>query len=126
QAQESLNGLLVGVEDIDQSLVGSALELLTAVLVLVNSPKDGNYFLPGGQRDGAGDSSAVALGGLYDLSRAGVDELMIISLQPDTDHFLVCHCCVSSLKIVLSFVVPGYGRTICSRQIGRASCRAGG
>ena len=91
QAHQSLDGLLVGVEDIDQSLVGSALELLTAVLVLVNSAKDGDDFLLGGQRDGAGNLSAVALCGLDDLSRAGVDLLMIISLQPDADHFLVCH-----------------------------------
>ena len=41
QAHEGLNGLLVGVENIDQSLVGSALELLTAILVLVDSAKDG-------------------------------------------------------------------------------------
>ena len=42
EAHQSFNGLLVGVEDIDQSLVGSALKLLTAVLVLVNSAKDGD------------------------------------------------------------------------------------
>lgn len=52
QTHQSLDGLLVGVEDIDQTLVGSALELLTGVLVLVDSPKDGDDFLLGGQRMG--------------------------------------------------------------------------
>ena len=59
QAAEGLDGLLVGVEDIDQSLVGSALELLTAVLVLVNSAKDGNNFLLSGQ--GMGPETAAPL-----------------------------------------------------------------
>ena len=33
-----------------------------------------------------------------DLFRALIDELVIVSLQPDADHFLVCHFGVSSLK----------------------------
>jgi hypothetical protein len=49
QAHQSLNGLLIGVEDIDQTLVGSALELLTAVLVLMHSAQDGDNFLLGGR-----------------------------------------------------------------------------
>ncbi|MBR2310946.1 MAG: hypothetical protein IKA47_10525, partial [Oscillospiraceae bacterium] len=32
------------------------------------------------------------------------DQLMIVSLQPDADHFLVCHVCVSSLIFVLSLL----------------------
>ena len=55
--------------------MGSALELLTAVLVLMNSAKDGNDFLLGGQGDGAADGSAVALSGVDDLCSAGVDQL---------------------------------------------------
>ena len=91
KAGKRFNGLVAGTENVDESLVGSALELLTAILVLVDSAKDSHDFLLGGQRDGAGNLSAVALCGLHDLSRAGVDQLMIISLQPDADHFLVCH-----------------------------------
>ena len=75
--------------------MGSALELLTGVLVLVDSAKDGNNFLLGGQRDGAGHGSAVALCGLDDLCCAGVDQLVIVSLQPNADH-LVCHGLFSS------------------------------
>ena len=71
--------------------MGSALELLPGVLILVDSAKDGDNFLLGGQGDGAGDGSAVALGSLDDLLSALIDELMIVSLQPDADHFLVCH-----------------------------------
>ena len=78
--------------------MGSALELLTAILVLVDSAKDGDDLLLGGQGDGTADGCAVALSGVDDLCSAGVDQLMIISLQTDADHFLVCHCLFSSLK----------------------------
>ena len=80
EAHESFHSLLVGVENIDQSLVGSALELLTGILVLMNSAENGNDFFLGRQRDGAGNGSAVALGGFDDLLGAGVDELMIVSV----------------------------------------------
>ena len=78
QGHEGLHSLLVGVEDIDQSLVGSALKLLAGILILMDSPQDGHNLFLGGQRDGTGDGSAVALGGFYDLRRAGIDELVII------------------------------------------------
>ena len=72
--------------------MSAALKLLAAVLVLVDGAQDGDDFLLGGQGDGAGDGSAGALGGLHDLLRALVDELVIVSLQTDADHFfLSCH-----------------------------------
>ena len=73
--------------DVDQTLVSAALELLTGILVLVNGTQDGDDLLLGGQGDGAGDGSAGALGGLDDLLSALVDELMVISLQPDANAF---------------------------------------
>ena len=55
EIHQSLHRLGSGVLDVDQALVGAALELLTAVLVLVDGTKDGDDLLLGGQRDGAGD-----------------------------------------------------------------------
>ena len=82
----------------------------------MDSAKDGDDFLLGGQRDGAGNSSAVALSGLHDLSSTGVDQLVIVSLQSDADHFLVCHGLFSSLNFVLSLRrCLGTVRTVCSR-----------
>ena len=49
EAHESFHSLLVGVENIDQSLVGPALELLTGILVLVNSAENGNDLFLGRQ-----------------------------------------------------------------------------
>ena len=51
EAHESFHSLLVGVENIDQSFVGPALELLTGILVLVNRAKNGNDLFLGRQRD---------------------------------------------------------------------------
>ena len=67
KAHQSLDRLGAGVGDVDQALVGAALKLLAAVLILMNSAQDGDDFLLGGQRDGAGDGRAGALGGLDDL-----------------------------------------------------------
>ena len=50
QSGQCINSLLIGSNDIDQSLVSSLLELLSGILILVNSTKDGNYLLLGGQR----------------------------------------------------------------------------
>ena len=73
--------------------MGAALKLLTAVLVLVDGPQDGDDFLLGGQGDGTGNLSAGALGGLHDLFCALVDDLVVIGLQTNTDHFFLCHGC---------------------------------
>ena len=75
ESHQSLDGLGGGLGDVDQSLVSAALELLTAVLVLVHGSQDGDDFLLGGQRDGAGNLSAGALSGLDDLLCALVDDL---------------------------------------------------
>ena len=46
---QSLDGLGAGIADVDQTLVGAALELLTAVLILVDGAKDGDDLRLGGQ-----------------------------------------------------------------------------
>ena len=61
QTHQRFHGLGAGVVDVDQALVGAALELLPAVLVLVDGAKDGDDLLLGGQGDGAGDGGASSL-----------------------------------------------------------------
>ena len=60
--------------------MGSALELLTGILILVNSAKDGDDFLLRGTGDRARDGRAVALCRLDDLLRSGVD-VVVSSLK---------------------------------------------
>ena len=50
QGHQSLDGLGSGLGDVDQTLVGAALELLAAVLVLMDGAQDGDDFLLGGRR----------------------------------------------------------------------------
>ena len=49
---QSLYGLRCRSDDINESLVSSLFKLFTAVLILMNSAKDCNYFLFCGKRDG--------------------------------------------------------------------------
>ena len=70
QGHQSLHSLGGGLHNVDEALVGAALKLLAAVLVLVDGPQDGDDLLLGGQRDGAGNLGAGALGGLDDLLSA--------------------------------------------------------
>ena len=50
QGHQGLHRLGGGLGDVDEALVGAALKLLAAVLVLVDGPQDGDDFLLGGQR----------------------------------------------------------------------------
>ena len=47
QGHQGLHGLGGGVGDVDQTLVGAALKLLAAVLILMGSPQDGDDLLLG-------------------------------------------------------------------------------
>ena len=91
QAHQGLHGLGAGVGDVDQALMCTALELLPAILILVDGPQDGHDLLLGGQGDGAGDVGAGALCGLYDLVRGLVDDLVVVGFQTNADHFF-SHC----------------------------------
>ena len=72
--------------------MSAALELLTAVLILMNSTKDGDDLGLGRQRDGAGDLCIGALSCFDDSLCCLVDQLMVLGLEADADHVLVaCH-----------------------------------
>ena len=69
QTFERFHSFVGRSEDVDESLVGSHLKLLTAVLVLVDGPQNGDDLFLSGERDGAGYPSAGSPGGLHDLLR---------------------------------------------------------
>ena len=68
QTLKSIYCLLRRGDDVDQSLVSSLLELLTAVLILMNSTKDGNNLLLRRKRNRAAYLRAALLHGLNDLT----------------------------------------------------------
>ena len=88
--------------------MGAALELLTAVLILVNGAKDRDDLFLRRQGDGAGNLRVGTLGGLDDGLGGLVDQLMIVGLEADADHFLCCHVC-SSKTFVLRWWRPPIG-----------------
>ena len=52
EAHQSLDRLVGRLQNVDQTLMSAALELLTAVLILVGSAQNGNDLAIGGQGDG--------------------------------------------------------------------------
>ena len=87
EGHKSLNSLLGGVHYVDQALVGAALKLLAAVLILMNSAEDGDDLFIGGKRNGTGNGSAVALCGFDDLFSSLIDQEMVIGLESDSELF---------------------------------------
>ena len=85
-----INGLLCGSDDVDQSLVSSLLELLTAVLIFMYSAEDRNNLLLCGQRNGAAHLGSGLCDRVDDLLRGRIHELVIICLQGNS-HNLICH-----------------------------------
>ena len=97
-AHESLNNLLGGLLDLDQTLVGALLELFTAVLVLVYRTENGDDFLLGRQRYGTGYLRAVSLCDIDYLFSRLIDERMFVASESHSDFFACCHF-VASLQI---------------------------
>ena len=102
KTRKSFNCLLRRLDYVDQSLVGSDFELLSAVLVLVDCAQDCNDFLLRGERNGTGNFRAVSLCGLNDLLRCGIDQSVIVAFESDSDFFACCHCSFASCLRFLS------------------------
>ena len=73
------------LDDVDETLVGARLELLHRLLVDVRRAVDGKLLDAGGQRDGAGDAGAGALGGLDDFQGRLVDDAIVVALEFDAN-----------------------------------------
>ena len=65
--------------------MGTALELLAAVLVLVGSAQDGHDFLLRGERNRARHAGAGALGSLDNPLCGLIDQGVLIALELDAD-----------------------------------------
>src|SRR3984885_9755969 len=81
-AHQCVNGLRRRVEDVDQSLVRTHLEVLPRVLVLMRGPDDAIDVLLGRQRHRANDTRARTGDRLNDLARRGINCLVVVGLQP--------------------------------------------
>ena len=81
EVHQGLDGLLGRAHDVDQALVGAALELLAAVLVLVDGAEDRDDLGLGRQGDGTGDLGVGALGRISVLVGRGMGPETLASVR---------------------------------------------
>jgi hypothetical protein len=84
---QSLSSFCCGLNNVDQTLMGATLELLAAILILMNSAQNGNDLFLGGERDRTGYNRAGSLGGLQDLLSSLIHQGGIVALDSDSDFF---------------------------------------
>src|SRR5580704_10051673 len=85
QLHQRVEGLLGGLEDVEQPLVGPDLELLARLLVDVRPSEDGVARDVRRERDGAGDARAGSFGGLDDVVGRLVEQLMVERLEANAN-----------------------------------------
>src|SRR3954470_16344120 len=91
ELHQCVQGLGGGLEDVDQALVSAHLELLARLLVDVRSTEHGVLADRGRQRNRSGDARAGAARGLHDVRRRLVEQLVIESLEANTNLCSVGH-----------------------------------
>src|SRR5215469_16619866 len=96
ELHQGVHGLVRGVHDVHEALVGAELILVPRVLVGVRGDQHREALHLHRQRDGAADLGAGALGGLDDLLRRLVDETVVEGLEADADG-LAGHVCYSMI-----------------------------
>jgi hypothetical protein len=90
QLHQSVHGLVGGIHDVHQTLMGADFELIAGALVDVRGTEKIEALDAGRQGHGTTDDSAGALRGINDLEGGLVDQLVIEGLETDTD-LLVLH-----------------------------------
>lgn len=85
---ELIHGAGGRIDDVEETLVRTDLELVGGFFVHVHRAVDGELLNPGGQRDGAGDFGSSALGSFNDLEGRAVDGPVIECAKADADFLI--------------------------------------
>src|SRR5690242_16050821 len=85
EPHERVDRLRSRVDDVDQTLVRAHLEVLARVLVLVRRTDHAETVDLRGQRHRASNLRPGTRHRLHDLPRRGVDDLVVVGLEPDAD-----------------------------------------
>jgi hypothetical protein len=80
-------------------MVGAALELLARLLVNVGTAKNGPAADSRGKRERSPNRHAGAAGGLHNLTRRTIKQLVIVSLEADSDLVGGCHLDLLSQRV---------------------------
>ena len=91
EALESVDGLLRRLQDVEQPLVDVHLEVLARVLVLEGGPHDRVAVLLRRQRNRSAEVRLGPLDRLDDLLGRLIQDLVVVSLEPDPNPVLGCH-----------------------------------
>src|SRR3954468_4254267 len=103
-ALQAVDGLGVGIDDVDQALVDAHLEVLARVLVDVRATDDRVAMLVGRQRDRTANRCAGARHGFDDLARRLGDDLVVECLEANADA--LCHGSSAHLVILVTRPAP--------------------
>src|SRR5262249_22319272 len=91
ELHQRVDGLRRRIDNVEQTLMGSHLELLAALLVDVRRTVDGELLDAGRQRNGSANLRAGALGRVHDLTRRRIEDAMVVRLETYAD-ILAIHC----------------------------------
>jgi hypothetical protein len=91
ELHQRVDGLRSRIDNVEQTLVGSHLELLAALLVDVRRTVDGELLDAGRQRNGAANLRTGALGRVHDLTGRRIEDPMVERLETDA-NILAVHC----------------------------------
>ena len=94
ELQQGIDGLVVGIDDVEDALVGPGLVLVARILVGMRGDEDGVTLDLGRQGDGAAHLRAGPLRRFDALAGRAINQAMIERLEPNPD-LLVRHVCVS-------------------------------
>src|SRR5258708_15271777 len=91
ELHQRINRLRGWIENVQQTLMGADLELLTRFLVHVRRTQHAVLVLHRGQRNWTCDLRACALRGGHNFRRRLIEHAIIVCLQPDANFFVSYH-----------------------------------
>src|SRR6266849_4465604 len=96
ELHQRIHRLLRRLQNIEQTLVGADLELLTRFLVHVRRTQHAVLVFHRGQRNRARDLSASASSRVHNLTRGLVQDAVVVRFQPDANSFFSNHVSLSN------------------------------
>lgn len=85
---ELIDGACGRINNVEETLVSADFKLVGRLFVHVHRAIDGEFFNPGGKRDGTSDLSSGALGGLDNLDGGAIDGTVIEGAEANADFLI--------------------------------------
>ena len=95
---QRVHGLLRGIENVEQALVGTNFKLFARFLVHMGRTQHAILVLDRGQRDRSRNLCPSALCRIDDFAGGLVENAIVVCFQPDSDSFFANHVSFSLLS----------------------------